>query len=90
MTEFATQYDSTGAKDPVDVKRTGRLSIVVSSENGDATFTVEGKLKTNWYELGGTVEDGKIKSTQGPLEAIRLNISDLGTSSTVDFEVLGD
>lgn len=90
MTQFATQYNSIGAKDPVDVKRTGRLSILVSSENGDATFTVEGKLKTNWHEVGGTVTDGQIISTQGPLEQIRLNISNLGTSSTIDFEVLGD
>lgn len=91
MTSFYAQYDSTGAKDGVDVKRSGRLSVCVTSQNGDATYTIQGKLKNEWRNVGmSAVVDGEISSSIGPLEEIRLNITSLGTGSTVDFEVLGD
>lgn len=90
MAEFSAQYTTTGAKDEVVFGKKERFSALVLSENGDATYTIEGKLGSTWHKISGTVNDGEIFSSLGPVPSIRLNISNLGTSTTVDFKVFSE
>lgn len=86
------RYTTEAAQDAIDVNDSSHISFAATSENADATFTIEGKLTSGgvWHTVQSDYTEGTIQTTLGPVDEMRVNISDLGTSAYVDFELLGD
>lgn len=85
-------HTSTGAKASIDVGSPKRLSFLTVGDVDDYTANVEVLLTPsgNWVAAEVGITDSTVKTTTGSVIGVRLNISSLGTATTVDFEVLGE
>ena len=90
---ISKQYTSTGAKDPIDLNASHSVTFGVKSNTGDAVFTIEhylGKVGAGgWYDSGQDVTEGHAYTTKGTIENMRINISSMGTASSVNLDVIG-
>ena len=89
--EVLQTHTSTGAKTAIPVPATKNISVATVGDNASYTAAVEVKLTDNgsWFVAQAAITDLTQVNITGPIQDIRLNISALGTATTIDFEVLG-
>lgn len=82
---------STGASEATNVSPDEILTLVAVGDAADYTANVEVKLTElgNWVVAETGLADSTPKTTTGGVTEIRLNVSDMGTATTIDFEVSG-
>ena len=91
MANVRQTLTSTGAGDTIDIGSPKTLSFATNGDVGDYTANIEVLLhqQGSWFVVETAITDGEVKTTTGPVIGIRINISALGTATTIDFEVLG-
>lgn len=92
MTTDAIQtITSTGAGTAIDIPPMQKVNYVAVGDASDYTANVEAKLtKTgNWVAIETGITDSTPSAVDGVIQEIRLNVSDLGTATTIQFEVSG-
>jgi len=90
-TEPKQTHTTTGTKTAIDIPPNAAISFVTIGDVGDYTADVEVLLTGSGTFVAAetAITDKDIRTTTGPIQQIRINISDLGTATTLDFEVLG-
>lgn len=86
-------YTTTGPQDTIDVPHGHNITWAVIPDTGTPVFAVEVQLNEGGAWVTSDSEALNINQAYtfaGGVEAIRLNISDLGGASSVNFEVSGD
>jgi len=89
---YADRRTAIGTGKEIDVGSPKTLTFAMVSENGDAVASAEVQLVDggNWVTAFTPLGEGEPKSTNGPVKKIRINVTNLGSGSFVDFEVLGE
>lgn len=90
--EVKQTHTSTGVKAAIDVGPPKTLSFFTVGDVDDYTADVEVLLTEGgtWVAAEASILDSAVKTTTGPVFGVRLNITALGTATTIDFEVLGE
>lgn len=85
-------HTSTGAKDAIEMGTPKTVTFAVVGDQTDHTINIEIQITDGgtWFLAEGAITDKAPKTTTGPVVAIRANIANLGTATTIDFEVLGE
>ena len=83
---------TTGAGTSWDVGPPKTLSFAIISDGFGVVADVEVKLTKDgtWLTAEAGVADSEIKTTTGPVVAVRLNVSNMGSASAIDFELCGE
>lgn len=98
MTRLIEKYTTTGAKNAIDLDpghlTTFRYYVSAGSATTPPTVSVEGKVHKDSDVWGAVKEVAPVINTayvsDGSLEQIRINISNLGTATEVSFDVVGN
>jgi len=89
--EITQTLTSTGAGDTIDIGEAKVTSFAMTSNNADAVVDIEVLLTAGGAfkkeKIG--VAEATVFVTISPIKGIRANVTGLGTSTTVTFEVLG-
>ena len=84
-------YTTTGAQNAVDIDASHGVTYGITSENGDVTIaSVEVKIGKDgrWYDsTPDSMIEGEAYTLFGPIEAMRVNVSSLGTSTFYYFDI---
>jgi len=90
-TNVIQTHTTTGTKDEIDIPPNSVISFVVTEDSTGLDADVEVRLPKNgtFVTEKATVTTGEVFTTVGPISAIRLNITSLGSSTTTNFEITG-
>lgn len=85
-------YLGTGAGAAIDINPSHNVSWGVISNTGDAVFTIQffiGDEATGaWMDSGlASIEEGRIYTTAGNADKMRINISNMGTATSVALHI---
>lgn len=91
MTEFSQQYTATGTN-TVDISKGHDITYAISSDNGDATYTFKAALKdggTYHSVSADAITEGLLYVFNGGCESVQLDITNMGTCTYVQLDILG-
>jgi hypothetical protein len=85
-------YTGTGAGAAIDINSSHNVSWGVKSNTGDAVFTIQyfigDPTDGGWYDSGlAPIVEGRIYTTAGGADKMRINISSMGTAASVDLDI---
>jgi len=87
----SSNITTTGTSDPLTFSVNSIMGFGTTGTADDYVASVEVQLVNNgnWYTIQDAIEDGVAYSSNAGCVATRLNVSSMGTATSIDFEVNG-
>lgn len=85
-------YTATGTQTAIDVGVTNQITYAVKEDVSGLTFDVEVQITNggDWFKVSDSTQStGQAYTFLGGVTSVRLNITSLGSSTSVNFEVGG-